>query len=65
MVRIQGLIGMVSALRPNVRWPFAQLLIRDNGRKAVLVRRRRSVNGRCRETGVPLIEEFCSKPLPK
>src|SRR4030095_10095080 len=28
MVRIQGLLGLVRT-RSNVRWPFAQLLIRD------------------------------------
>ncbi|CAN5442027.1 hypothetical protein BH09PLA1_BH09PLA1_10760 [soil metagenome] len=65
MVRIQGLIGLVRT-RPNVRWPFAQLLIRDGeGKKHQFARVPLVESAAVRQTGVPLVEEFCSKPLPR
>src|SRR4051812_47461108 len=65
MVRIQGLMGFVRT-RPNVRWPFAQLLIRDGeGKKHQFARVPLVESAAVRETGVPLVEQFCSKPLPR
>jgi hypothetical protein len=65
MVRIQGLLGLVRT-RPNVRWPFAQLLIRDGeGKKHQFARVPMIESRAVRETGVPLVEKFCSKPLPR
>jgi len=65
MVRIQGLMGLVRT-RPNVRWPFAQLLIRDGeGKKHQFARVPLIESAAVRETGVPLVEEFCSKPVPR
>jgi len=64
MVRLQSLIGLVRN-RPNVRWPLAQLLIRDSeGKKLTFGRVPLSTSAAVRETGVPLLEDFCSKPLP-
>lgn len=66
MVRVQGLIGLVRT-RPGVRWPFAQLLIRDSeGKKLPHGREPLTPDAASvRETGVPLLEEFCSRPLPR
>jgi hypothetical protein len=64
MVRIQGLIGLVRT-RANVRWPFAQSIVQsDDG--AVYAPQREPVLGskRVKQIGVPLMEEFCSQPLP-
>jgi hypothetical protein len=64
MVRLQSLIGLVRN-RPGIRWPLAQLLIRDSeGRKLSFGRVPLSMSPAVKETGVPLLEEFCSKPLP-
>jgi hypothetical protein len=64
MVRIQGLIGLVRT-RANVRWPFAQLLIRDTGGKPFRFAREPLVMSKAvKRTGVPLLEDFCSRPLP-
>lgn len=64
MVRLQGLLGFMRT-RPGVRWPFAQLLIRSDantietpGRSALLD------SAALRETGVPLLVDYCSSPLP-
>jgi len=65
MVRIQGLLGLVRT-RANVRWPFAQLLIRDASGKPYVFDRQPLVDSAVvKETGVPLLEKFCSKPLPR
>jgi hypothetical protein len=64
MVRIQSLLGMVRT-RSNVRWPFAQLLIRNQeGQKYQYGREPLVDSAAVRETGVPLVEQFCSEPLP-
>jgi hypothetical protein len=64
MIRIQALIGLVRT-RPNLRWPFAQLLVRDDaGKKRSFARVPLSHSPAVRATGVPLLEAFCSKPLP-
>lgn len=65
MVRVQALLGLVRT-RANVRWPFAQLLIRDGeGRKYSFDRGPLVESAAVIETGVPLLEEFCSRPLPR
>jgi hypothetical protein len=65
MVRIQGLLGLVRT-RSNVRWPFAQLLIRDATGKPYVFDRQPLVDSSVvKETGVPMLEAFCSKPLPR
>lgn len=66
MVRVQGLIGLVRT-RPGIRWPFAQLLIRDTeGKKMPYGREPLAPESTAlRQTGVPLLEEFCSRPLPR
>jgi hypothetical protein len=64
MVRIQALLGLLRT-RTNVRWPFAQLLIRNaEGQKYQYDRVPLVESPAVRETGVPLVEEFCSKPVP-
>jgi hypothetical protein len=64
MVRVQGLLGLVRT-RSGVRWPFAQLLVRNaEGKKYEFDRVPLVESPAVRETGVPLLEEFCSKPLP-
>jgi hypothetical protein len=64
MVRIQGLIGLVRT-RANVRWPFAQLLIRNSdGKPFQFAREPLDFSQAVKRTGVPLYEEFCSNPLP-
>src|SRR5207237_2310426 len=64
LVRIQGLIGLVRT-RPNVRWPFAQLLVRDeDGSRRSFAREPLAMTPAVKRTGVPLLEEYCSKPLP-
>lgn len=64
MARIQGLIGMVRT-RPNVRWPFAQSIVRsDDGREWRPAREPLMPSELTRRTGVPLMEAFCSQPPP-
>ncbi len=64
MARILGLIGLVRT-RSSVRWPFAQSIVQsDDG--AVYAPRREPIvaSATFRQIGVPLMEEFCSQPLP-
>ncbi len=65
LIRMQALYGLIRT-RPNVRWPFAQLLIRNrDGQPFTYEREPLSKTNIVEETGVPLLEEFCSKPLPE
>lgn len=65
MVRLQALYGLIRT-RPGVRWPFAQLLVRNrDGQPFTYEREPLSPTSIVKETGVPLMEEFCSKPLPE
>lgn len=64
MARIQGLLGFMRT-RAGVRWPFAQLLVRDNTDTLEIPGRSPLIDSpTVRSTGVPLLEEFCSQPLP-
>jgi hypothetical protein len=64
MVRIQGLIGLVRT-RSNVRWPFAQSIVHtDDGVQRAPNRQPLLDTPAVREIGVPLMEKFCSQPLP-
>ena len=64
MVRLQGLIDLVRT-RPNIRWPFAQSVTQTSDGGASMPQRRPLIDSPAvRETGVPLVEEFCSQPLP-
>jgi hypothetical protein len=64
MVRLQALYGLIRT-RAGVRWPFAQLLIRSQqGQPYSFEREPLMPTDVVKKTGVPLLEEFCSKPLP-
>jgi hypothetical protein len=65
MVRIQALLGLIRT-RAGVRWPLAQLLIRNaEGKKYDFDRVPLHESDAVKQTGVPLLEEFCSSPLPQ
>lgn len=65
IVRTQALYGLIRT-RPGIRWPFAQLLIRNkDGEPFSFQREPLSPTSVVLETGVPLLEEFCSSPLPQ
>ena len=64
MARILGQIGLVRT-RSSVRWPFAQSVVQsDDG--AVYAPQREPIvpSATFTQIGVPLMEEFCSQPLP-
>jgi hypothetical protein len=64
MVRIQGLIGLVRT-RAGVRWPFAQSIVQsENGTVYAPKREPILASKAVKRIGVPLMEEFCSQPLP-
>jgi hypothetical protein len=64
MVRIQGLIGLVRT-RSNVRWPFSQSVVQtDDGVQRAPRRQPLLDTQLVRDIGVPLMEKFCSQPLP-
>ena len=63
MVRIHGLIGLVRT-RPNVRWPFAQAVVYSGDDERFPLRQPIAPTEAGSQTGVPLMEDFCSKPLP-
>lgn len=65
LVRIQGLIGMIRT-RANVRWPFAQSIVQTGAGPDHMPRR----EPLCRsesfvQTGVPVLDAFCSQPTPR
>jgi hypothetical protein len=64
MVRIQGLIGFVRT-RATVRWPFAQSIVQSENGTVYTPNREPVVASKAvKKIGVPLMEEFCSQPLP-
>ncbi|MBC8107124.1 MAG: hypothetical protein H7Z14_11080 [Anaerolineae bacterium] len=64
MVRIQGLIGLVRT-RSNVRWPFSQSVVQtDDGVQRAPNRTALLDSPAVRQLGVPIMERFCSQPLP-
>ena len=64
LARIQGLIGLIRT-RANVRWPFAQSIVQSGAgpehapRREPLIRSTTFV-----QTGVPVLDEYCSQPTP-
>jgi hypothetical protein len=64
LIRMQALFGLMRT-RPGVRWPFAQLRIRDSSGNAFSYEREPlAMSATFKRTGVPLLEKFCSRPLP-
>lgn len=64
MVRIHGLLELVRT-RATVRWPFAQSVVQTkDGREHTPVRQPLMESPLVRDIGVPLMEPFCSQPLP-
>jgi hypothetical protein len=63
MVRVQGLIGLVRT-RPNVRWPFAQSVIRMDSGEERRPQREPLMASADGPMAVPLMDRFCSRPLP-
>ena len=65
MVRLQGLVELVRT-RANVRWPFAQsITMTEDGTVRAPTRVPLDDSPVVRERGgVPLLEAFCSAPLP-
>lgn len=63
MVRLHSLIGLVRT-RPQVRWPIAQSVIETAHGRSEPGRAPLHESAAVRRTGVPLVEPFCSKPLP-
>jgi hypothetical protein len=59
LARLQGLIGLVRT-RPNVRWPFAQSVVPSDQELGPASRAPLVDSPAVRETGVPLMEEFCT-----
>ncbi len=62
MVKLNGLIGFMRT-RPNLRWPFAQSVIYSGTEQRDPLRRPLAAPVLNR-TGVPLLEQHCSDPLP-
>ena len=64
MVRLQGLVGLVRT-RAMVRWPFAQSIVQAEGGTVYAPEREPILSSKAvKRIGVPLMEEFCSQPLP-
>jgi hypothetical protein len=64
IARLHGLIGLVRT-RSNVRWPFSQSVVQtDDGVQRAPVRAALLDSAGVRRIGVPLMEKFCSQPLP-
>jgi len=63
MARVHGLLGLVRT-RPNVRWPFAQSVVYSAEDERHPMRAPLLESEATRATGVPLLEPFCSQPLP-
>jgi hypothetical protein len=64
MARIHGLIGLVRT-RSNVRWPISQSVVHtDDGVQRAPRREPLLDTPAVRAIGVPLMERFCSHPLP-
>jgi hypothetical protein len=63
LARVHGLIGLART-RPNVRWPFAQAVVHSGESERFPRRTPILPSDATRRSGVPLMEEFCSQPLP-
>ncbi len=64
LVRVQALVGLVRT-RATVRWPFAQSIVQfKDGTTHVPQRSPLLDSPAVRELGVPLMEPYCSHPLP-
>jgi hypothetical protein len=59
LARLHGLIEIVRT-RAGIRWPFANLVVQHGGGSHAPGREPLDLNAR----GVPLLPEYCSKPLP-
>ena len=65
MARLQGSIDFTRT-RADVRWPFAQTTVQRDDNSGSMCRRRPLVESAAvKKSGVPLLESFCSKPLPR
>ena len=64
IVRIHGLIGLVRT-RAGVRWPLATLVVQQSdGRWTTPGREPLFSSPKVDEIGVPLLADYCSRPLP-
>ncbi len=63
MIRMHGLFGLMRT-RPNVRWPFAQAVVYSGDDERFPTRVPLDESDAVAKTGVPLLEDFCSQPLP-
>jgi hypothetical protein len=63
MMRLHGLYGIMRT-RPGVRWPFAQAVVYSGGDERFPTRVALEESDAVRSTGVPLLADFCSQPLP-
>ena len=64
MVRVHGMIGLIRT-RSTVRWPFAQSVVQtDDGAERAPLREPLMPSSAVDRVGVPLMEAFCSNPLP-
>ena len=63
MVTLRGLFDLIRT-RPNVRWPFAQSVVYSSDDERHPAREPLAVTEATRDLGTPLLEAFCSKPLP-
>lgn len=64
IVRMQALLGLMRT-RAGVRWPFAQLRVSDrDGKQVGCEREPLATSAAFRRSGVPLLEDFCSRPVP-
>lgn len=63
MIRIQGLLGLLRT-RPNVRWPFAQSIVQSPDDAPRTPAREPLAPTSGDSGGAPLLEAFCSQPLP-
>ena len=63
VLRIHGLIDLIRT-RPNVRWPFSQAVVYSGDDERFPTREPIAPSEATDTTGVPLIADFCSRPLP-
>lgn len=64
MARLHGLIDLIRT-RATVRWPFAQSIVKaKDGTQHHPLRQPLSDSPAVKALGMPLLDEFCSRPLP-
>jgi hypothetical protein len=64
MVRLHGLFDLIRT-RSTVRWPFAQSIVKGkDGTQHKPLRQPLSISPAVKALGVPLLDAFCSQPLP-